>query len=403
MSSQHTESEFLCEACQKIFQSIVPKVRASAEDSYDPQPQTHCEYGNHQSSCRDLERASEQGCYICRVLKESISDQIWKRVEHIMETETRCLFVSTAEVNPEREDLLGVRIGLNRMGLHGIPIEERDIAEFVLWPVNSESPRFILGAVTACSIENTIERTGELMFGLSHTEGELSAKPLSAGSSNSDAAWNRVRQWTENCSRNHKSCRVHALTQSAPWYPTRLLELPDSNDQVGAVKLIETKDKVLEGPYVTLSHCWGKGAMIKLTRSNLEEFKLKIPTLPKTFEDAILVSQKLGVRYLWIDSLNIIQGDTEDWQIECSLMHKVYQNSFCNIAATASADSHGGLFFDRSDWTPRKVFVPEARYPEPRVGFDVPGRKGCDVEEFHLLDGKLFSREVENQPLLKVR
>lgn len=36
--------------------------------------------------------------------------------------------------------------------------------------------------------------------------------------------------------------------------------------------------------------------------------------LPKTFQDAIVITRRLGARYLWIDSLYIIQDSVEDWK-----------------------------------------------------------------------------------------
>jgi hypothetical protein len=72
-----------------------------------------------------------------------------------------------------------------------------------------------------------------------------------------------------------------------------------------------------------------------------------IDQLPKTFIDAIKVASLLGVHYIWIDALTIIQDSSDDWAKEASRMGDVYKYSFINIGATASTDSHGGLFFER--------------------------------------------------------
>ncbi|KAG4433188.1 hypothetical protein IFR05_011323 [Cadophora sp. M221] len=61
-------------------------------------------------------------------------------------------------------------------------------------------------------------------------------------------------------------------------------------------------------------------------------------------EDAIEVAKRLGLRYLWIDSVCIIQDDEEDWERESSKMADVYQNSYITIAATCAADSSVGMF-----------------------------------------------------------
>jgi hypothetical protein len=81
----------------------------------------------------------------------------------------------------------------------------------------------------------------------------------------------------------------------------------------------------------------------------MDSFLDAIPTstLPKTFIDAVEVAKYLNVRYLWIDSLCIIQDSEEDWKEQATLMGRVYQEALCNIGATGSTDSHGGLFQDR--------------------------------------------------------
>lgn len=68
---------------------------------------------------------------------------------------------------------------------------------------------------------------------------------------------------------------------------------------------------------------------------------------PKTFEHALVVARELKVGYIWIDSLCIVPDDPQDWLHESSLMHRIYANSLCNIAATGAADRSDGLFFGR--------------------------------------------------------
>lgn len=74
-----------------------------------------------------------------------------------------------------------------------------------------------------------------------------------------------------------------------------------------------------------------------------------IPTeaLPRTFKDAIQLTRSLGVSYLWIDSLCIIQDSMEDWRRESRLLDKVYRYFACNIMAEAAINCDGGLFFRR--------------------------------------------------------
>jgi hypothetical protein len=66
--------------------------------------------------------------------------------------------------------------------------------------------------------------------------------------------------------------------------------------------------------------------------------------LPKTFTDAIDITRKLGLDYLWIDSICIIQGDNCDWEHESALMSPVYGGSSVNIAASSARDGSQGCF-----------------------------------------------------------
>jgi hypothetical protein len=88
--------------------------------------------------------------------------------------------------------------------------------------------------------------------------------------------------------------------------------------------------------YVTLSHMWGTdvGNQRTLTQSNLFEIQygIDIAVLPAIYQDAVRITSLLGLQYIWIDSLCIIQDDLSDWQREASKMAMVYGNAICNLA-----------------------------------------------------------------------
>jgi hypothetical protein len=119
-----------------------------------------------------------------------------------------------------------------------------------------------------------------------------------------------------------------------------------------AVVLVEARDNAechVE-QYATLSHCWGKARVIQTTKENLA-LRMQViewDHLPKTFQDAVAIVQALGVRFLWIDSLCIVQDDVLDWKQESVRMAAIYSNSYINIAATGSSDSRGGCLYPRS-------------------------------------------------------
>lgn len=70
--------------------------------------------------------------------------------------------------------------------------------------------------------------------------------------------------------------------------------------------------------------------------------------LPKTFQDAITVTQGLGERFLWIDLLCIIQEDKDDWNIESKKMETVFGLAYCTISASSAKDSTKGFLSPRS-------------------------------------------------------
>ena len=93
-----------------------------------------------------------------------------------------------------------------------------------------------------------------------------------------------------------------------------------------------------------LSHCWGKSISLTTETTTLKEGKgILWSELPGTFQDALTVTCRLGIQYLWIDSLCILQ-DSVDWEKEASKMASVYQGSFLTLAASKSAGSNEGYF-----------------------------------------------------------
>jgi len=66
-------------------------------------------------------------------------------------------------------------------------------------------------------------------------------------------------------------------------------------------------------------------------------------TLSCLFQDAVTVTRKIGIRYLWIDSLCIIQNSRQDWEQESAVMGKVYECAEVTISAVKSEDGASGF------------------------------------------------------------
>ncbi|KAK0611301.1 heterokaryon incompatibility protein-domain-containing protein, partial [Immersiella caudata] len=65
--------------------------------------------------------------------------------------------------------------------------------------------------------------------------------------------------------------------------------------------------------------------------------------LPTTLQDAVTATKALGLRYLWIDSLYIIQDSESDWATQCAQMAHIYVGSFVSLAADAASDCESGF------------------------------------------------------------
>ena len=130
--------------------------------------------------------------------------------------------------------------------------------------------------------------------------------------------------------------------------PTRILEIKENGSKVVLCELPS-----MEAEYSALSHCWGTLQPIKLTKDTLEDFRIGVKTssLPKTFQDAIWLADHLRIRYVWIDSLCIIQDNPDDWARESARMAGIFGNSFLTIAACRSANTSEGFLIDRPERT----------------------------------------------------
>ncbi|KAF3811006.1 hypothetical protein GCG54_00010342 [Colletotrichum gloeosporioides] len=108
--------------------------------------------------------------------------------------------------------------------------------------------------------------------------------------------------------------------------------------------------------YACLSHCWGNPEEVCQTRKrNIPDYKDKVPlnSLTATFQDAVDICRLLDIKYIWIDSLYIIQDSPEDWVSEASRMADIHENAYITITATKSTASSGGCYSE----TPNKYIA----------------------------------------------
>ncbi|KAK0638518.1 heterokaryon incompatibility protein-domain-containing protein, partial [Cercophora newfieldiana] len=144
------------------------------------------------------------------------------------------------------------------------------------------------------------------------------------------------RSWLDDCNKSHPQC---SLSSNPPQLPTRLLDLHASED---TVRLIDTRGtKVI--PYIALSYCWGNDSLpLTLSETTLPQ-NHQIASFPPSFQDAIRLTRALNIRYLWIDSLCILQDCIPDWESESSKMLQYYSGAFLVLAASRAASPASGF------------------------------------------------------------
>ncbi|KAI0490472.1 heterokaryon incompatibility protein-domain-containing protein [Xylaria cf. heliscus] len=170
----------------------------------------------------------------------------------------------------------------------------------------------------------------------------------SAQPTNSRQSLDLATRWFRACDKSHPACAI----DDTKTYPRRLLSLSS-----GVLHLVLSSKMSGRPRYATLSHCWGTIELLKLQKKNHDSFLEKIDEneLCKTFKDTIHIARHIGLEYLWIDSLCIIQDDPEDWIRESANMCDVYGGSSINIAASSARNGSFGCFFDRNEKTLRRI------------------------------------------------
>jgi hypothetical protein len=145
-----------------------------------------------------------------------------------------------------------------------------------------------------------------------------------------------VKLWIDDCLRNHPDCP--ALKDTI--LPTRVLKVTDSDN----IKLY-TPNPGGTGAYIALSYCWGGPQLFATTISTIDQLSkgFHLSELPQTLQDAVLVTKKLGLQYLWVDALCIIQDSLDEKATELPKLSSYYNNSRVTICAGGSSVNDGFL------------------------------------------------------------
>ncbi|KAL6802721.1 heterokaryon incompatibility domain-containing protein [Trichoderma sp. SZMC 28013] len=323
----------LCDKC-KVFDVYDAILGLSDHDSNGDQPSS-CSISNWHAYLKDIHESSST-CNLCAIVMKG-----WReyRPELIKSDLQNASF--PLEYPPEDlyDDIATIDAYLN--GEVGVEVERINRSDD-----GRHKVQFIL--TISCNVGARTSSDGH---------GALCARFRVADTdSNSSVPWDRLagqdplsvqavqisRTWLKTCNDNHKSC----VAESAQ-LPARFLDISDDADSTHVfLKELQDFKQNTDSRYVALSHCWGTGQNLCTTRSTLQKHKhgIKVSELPPTFRDAVNVARNLSVRYLWIDSLCIVQDDPLDWQIESAKMASIYRDAYFVLgAACGESDAQGFL------------------------------------------------------------
>ena len=175
----------------------------------------------------------------------------------------------------------------------------------------------------------------------------------------------QVQRWLSLCESHHGSLcdGNHKLRSFRD--KLRFIDI-ELNNLVSVDSMTELEKENIR--YVTLSYVWGKNILFRTLLNNevelhqpgsLNQHSPETPRLSRTIRDGILLAKSLGFRYIWVDSLCIIQDDQEDWKVQASLMDQIYGNSSLNICGAGGDHADFGLL--GTTHTPREFTQPMAK------------------------------------------
>lgn len=233
--------------------------------------------------------------------------------------------------------------------------------------------------------------------------GYLAPRGNVAATSKSSLICETIKEWVAQCDQDHSAC-MHSNEVS---YSFRLVHVDGDR-----IRLVESPPRVR---YLTLSYCWGSAVPFTTTLDNIGAMKISIDplALPQTFRDMMVLARNLGVPYVWIDALCIIQDDSQDWQEQSTRMAAIYANAYVNISAALAPDCERGIFSHRQrsdnselrtygapprDFGGLWVALCDAKVGKSKRVHKIFMREALDHSEFTTISANLIE---DNVPLLK--
>lgn len=351
MISNLNMAEFLCTACSR-FANDFGKV---GQEGWSP-------ILNVAPDFHSLAKLARGGCSLCQIVYQSCCyaetvsyerDTLPIRVRAWMEPD------SYSEFADEEDDGLPFRDEYPRRLFLIVTIGEEGQSRSHFLPLVMDK-----GAEKATTLSES--HTDEPIINLCSSGGVDDAVAL-------------AKHWILECDNSHTACNDHPRTKQQPKVvPTRLIDVGSTHGgrppRVYIQNFLDHEDVVADVEYAALSYAWGSDpTFATTTASNVGEMTECLPwdKLAKTIQEAIIFTRKLGIKYLWVDALCILQNEgpddsfhKADWSYEAGRFGQYYENAKLTIAATGAISSDKGLFLPRPalQVNPKPVTFPQETF-----------------------------------------
>ncbi|KAF5717827.1 hypothetical protein FMUND_5558 [Fusarium mundagurra] len=216
----------------------------------------------------------------------------------------------------------------------------------------------------------------------------------------SDRTLNFTKKSIDNCA---STCHPWEPSGSTP---ARLLDIGEYKAK-GRIKLIQTEG-LPRVRYAALSYCWGNADdaayQPKTHSANLSERLggFGIEAMSPVVRDAIITCEALGMHYLWVDTLCILQGkaDIADWEVESQKMNDIFRNAYITLCPSSSNGCREGFLGQRklhpgirvkTPITSNAVFQNESR-EYSIIPYEVKAITSSFMFTFEFTDSKWYSR-----------
>ncbi|RTE84999.1 hypothetical protein BHE90_000389 [Fusarium euwallaceae] len=338
-----------CKFCQELsIEHLVELTKTEFGAMVVP----HNAYYKHQPSIAALDASAEQGCDLCQLIVQALGATIDNaHFEFELEGFDRSqdsTVLTTARGLAEFYDTT-IRISINTMHVAWeSPLSDVKMLEMLLVqvgppkevddPLSDGGDDYEVVQPDLHPAELLITSQGTSVHHDKYAIGRKEIDPILDSKSNIAIA----QSWILKCRNEHgSSCGAHKGDLPLPM---RVIDV-GSRDNSGNEKPKLFISQGAKGDYIALSHCWGGPIATVLQTTNIKDFCKALPydQLPLNFKDAINLTRRLGVRYIWIDSLCIMQDSSDDWTIESTKMAAVYENAVATIAALCSPGSSHGI------------------------------------------------------------